>query len=915
MKQAPAPIPDRELRLAIDADTRPPPVEATSELRAALSAAEQRAAQSEADLARLQQALKRQRQDLAEAHTLTETTQIQRNRLAYFLLNTGYSARRGALGRIARFLERAPLAKQYRLIRRSGLFDRSWYKRTYPDVVASKLDPLVHYLLFGGYDGRRPNRVFDSAYYIASNPDVRASGDNPLVHYVREGESQGRLPSPDFDPVAYIQRTPGAEGPKGAALAHFLRKGRLNERVTKAYRPPAPAWSLFEDAARAKAAAPQAPIRVDVVVPVYRGRDETLAALASVLGAPTRTPYELVVVDDCSPEPALSEDLRRLAELGLITLLRNDANLGFVGAVNRAMRLHPDRDVVLLNSDTLVFNDWLDRLLAHAGEDVATITPFSNNATICSYPVFCENNPSELELPFGALDLLAAEVNRGRSVDVPTGVGFCMYMRRAAIEAVGLFDEATFGRGYGEENDFCVRAEAAGWRNTHALDVFVFHSGEMSFSADAAAMKQRNYQRLIALHPTYEASVHAYIGRDPPSAARAALDLARLIGRKPQRPVLIFTHSRGGGVERHVVDCIEKLRAEGRDAIVATPARDGTHARLSVHGRACDLHNLSALDFSVLDELIPLIGVERAEIHSLVGWSATAPQRIPRMLADRNVTYTYTLHDYAPICPQINFIGPGGLYCGELGPAQCDACLRAFPAFPYEVHPDLPRAAPPAIDAWRAAHAVALQGASKLIAPSGDTAQRFKSYFPDLDIHVAPHAEDVAHVPFIARPWAPGQPVRVVIIGAIGPHKGSQVLLACARDARARGLPLQFTIVGTADIISALKTEGVEFLGPYLEHEVGDFLTLAEPHLAFLPSVWPETYSYTLSIARKAGLPTVVFDLGAPAERLGEDPNALRLALDLARQPERINDALLHFAQAQARPAEPDPSQPAAPMA
>ncbi|MCB1922034.1 MAG: glycosyltransferase family 2 protein, partial [Candidatus Competibacteraceae bacterium] len=197
-----------------------------------------------------------------------------------------------------------------------------------------------------------------------------------------------------------------------------------------------------------------------------------------------RTPWRLVVIDDASPEPEVSAWLQEVAATdSRIELLRNEQNLGFVGTVNRGMALAAERDVLLLNSDTEVANDWLDRIRAAAYGDqkVASVTPFSNNATICSYPRFCQDNDLPEGWPVAELDALFAKVNPGQVVDVPTGVGFCMYIRRAALNDVGLFDVEHFGKGYGEENDFCIRAHKAGWRNLHLLDTFVLHSGGVSF--------------------------------------------------------------------------------------------------------------------------------------------------------------------------------------------------------------------------------------------------------------------------------------------------------------------------------------------------------------------------------------------------------------------------------------------------
>src|SRR5262249_31632988 len=205
-------------------------------------------------------------------------------------------------------------------------------------------------------------------------------------------------------------------------------------------------------------------------------------------------------------------------------------NLGFVRSVNRGMQLHGDRDVVLLNSDTEVANDWLDRLHAAAYSDgkVATVTPFSNNATVCSYPFEGWGGGVPGGLGLAALDRLFASTNAKKTVDLPTAVGFCMYIRSDALTQLGLFDAERFGRGYGEEKDFCRRAGKAGWRNLLAGDVFIFHEGSVSFSEERIALSQASAKALFEVHPDYPQVVHEFLVRDPPLALRAAIDNARV---------------------------------------------------------------------------------------------------------------------------------------------------------------------------------------------------------------------------------------------------------------------------------------------------------------------------------------------------------------------------------------------------
>ena len=269
---------------------------------------------------------------------------------------------------------------------------------------------------------------------------------------------------------------------------------------------------------------------IDVIIPIYKGLQQTRRCVDSVLQNRQSAPFEVVAVDDASPDSGITGYLDELAAKQRITLVRNESNRGFVQSVNRGMSLHPDRDVVLLNSDTEVANDWLDRLLraAYAYPDVGTVTPFSNNATICSYPFEGWTGGVPGTLALAELDRLFASTNAGRTVDLPTAVGFCMAIRRECLGQVGPFDAERFGRGYGEENDFCMRAAGAGWRNVLAGDVFVYHEGAVSFSGERLELTTTAGKTLAELYPDYLQKVREYVRNDPAGTLRAAVDNARI---------------------------------------------------------------------------------------------------------------------------------------------------------------------------------------------------------------------------------------------------------------------------------------------------------------------------------------------------------------------------------------------------
>ena len=219
--------------------------------------------------------------------------------------------------------------------------------------------------------------------------------------------------------------------------------------------------------------------RIDIVIPVYAGFLETRACIESVLAARNDQVADIIIVDDASPDRAIVSYLGEVAASRRANVLHNATNLGFVATCNRAMRMHAERDVLLLNSDTVVADGWLDRMVACAQRQpmTASVTPFSNNATLCSYPRIAVSNDMAAGTSVADLDALFARVNAGGSVDIPTGVGFCMLMTRAAIDAAGVFDADAFGRGYGEENDWCLRATAKGFSHRLCADVFVYHQG------------------------------------------------------------------------------------------------------------------------------------------------------------------------------------------------------------------------------------------------------------------------------------------------------------------------------------------------------------------------------------------------------------------------------------------------------
>jgi GT2 family glycosyltransferase/glycosyltransferase involved in cell wall biosynthesis len=602
---------------------------------------------------------------------------------------------------------------------------------------------------------------------------------------------------------------------------------------------------------------------IDVIVPVYMGRDAVLRCITSVLCARCQAPMELIVIDDASPDPELNAELRRLAAMHRYTFLENRTNLGFVGTANRGMRLHPGRDVVLLNSDTAVADGWLDRLheAAYKAVNIGTATPFSNNATICSFPHFCQPNAIPEGLSVQRLNALFAEANAGQTIDLPTAVGFCMFIKRNVMEEVGYFDEGQWGKGYGEENDFCLRASTLGWRHIAACDVFVEHEGGVSFADRKSEQLNRNLEKLNAVYPDYAATIQRFIAQDPLAPARSRVAKMLLKEHAP-RYMLFVMHGLGGGAKVAADELAVHLAREGVPVLELMSVAPGQWT-LSCYDLPYAIYYRSE-DFGMLVKDLRDLGVWHIHYHQTMHF----PQRIWELPALLGVAYDFTAHDYLALCPRINMIDESGVYCGDAqySADNCTRCVR-LNGLDHDLD-DHYREFGNDVGQWRATYGALLRGARRVFAPSEDTARRFERHFQLSNLRVEPHPEPRATI----RPRLKTETGNaIVVLGAIGSHKGYDMLLRCVRNAEKEGLPLKFVVIGFTSDDEALRKYGnVTITGEYRRDDLPQLIEQSRARIALFLSPWPETYCYTLSEAWRNGLYPVALDIGAIAERINE---------------------------------------------
>jgi GT2 family glycosyltransferase len=319
---------------------------------------------------------------------------------------------------------------------------------------------------------------------------------------------------------------------------------------------------------------------VDAVIPWY-GDKHIFTLLPALLQTSDNLLRRVIVIDDAYPNKKEALKVRSTVEQINIELakkndvegmksskttfeyFRQSKNGGFVKSANTGLQLS-QRDVILLNSDVLPTKGWLHEILLVTSSDpsIASATPMSNNATIFSIPKM--NHANRDNQPEQTAEILRCVAPFDR-YPVPTGVGFCLYLRRACLLQVGNFDEQAFGKGYGEENDLCQRFLQAGFKNVAIPRSYVLHLESQSFGHEQRLKQlQHNLPILFHKHPTYAQQVQSFITLNPfLSIQQLVVHFRRHRSELKTESILVIVHRNPfisiGGVERETQKLLEHL--------------------------------------------------------------------------------------------------------------------------------------------------------------------------------------------------------------------------------------------------------------------------------------------------------------------------------------------------------------------
>jgi len=592
---------------------------------------------------------------------------------------------------------------------------------------------------------------------------------------------------------------------------------------------------------------------VILILPVHNAADHVNRCLDRI---PTMTdlPWRLILVDDGSTDPVVAPMLASCAARDCrVTLIRHTRPRGFAGAVNAALE-HigaVTTPVILLNSDVTLPHGWASRLIAPLLADgtIASVTPLSNEGELMGAPHACRG-VSLRDTEVDSVDAALAAFARATDLpSLPTGTGFCMALSPLWLEDVPRFDDR-FGRGYGEEVDWCQRTRALGGRHVCQTGLFVGHVGAASFGRSARrALRRKAAPVLTRRWPRFDSHVACTLANDPLAGDRLRAGLLWARARLNGDVLSVYlTHSLGGGTERWL------------------------EQRLSEHPVAVVVRVGGALRWEI-------------ELHSQAGVTRAATNGFSDVLSllktggPRNVIYTCAVGDPRP--EEIPFrlldLCAGGqgleILFHDYFPLHRDYTFRSEP------DPEWQALWRPALD--RADHLTVFSDASRRIVAG---------VHPDLahKLRVRQHGP-LGPVPRLT-PARTQRPV-IGVPGNLNAQKGASAVADLARVFD-RTREARIVVLGEVAPECPLP-RSVRVLGGYNLADLPHLVVRHEIGVWLIPSLWPETFSYVTHESLATGLPTLGFDLGGQADalRASEAGHVVSLRNDGSADPDALVEA------------------------
>jgi GT2 family glycosyltransferase len=640
--------------------------------------------------------------------------------------------------------------------------------------------------------------------------------------------------------------------------------------------------------------------KVAIVMPVYDGPDETFYAIESIkskyIDSETSLRVRFLIGLD-NPNAIEMNDaiIAKFSGFSNVVILRHSVNLGFVGNCNALFRLvEEDEDVVLVNADIIApSSDWIETMLeyAHADASIGTVTPMSNQATIFSFPM--PNRPVQGLLHGYNIDdinqlLEAQQLPSARELEVPTCHGFCCLIMNSRLKLDYLFN-SDFGMGYGEENDLSMRLRNQGFINIACPSVYVYHHESVSFGDVKHKLIETNTKTLLQHHPDYMMMVSGYCLDDPLQKFRNCAIIDFFMNGGQSSSCLHISHAFGGGTDKYILDYCTCQKQQNHFLLTTSVGTSQPYI-LSKYDREAKkfIQHESLLltdeDIGHLfdsDHYFSSLKFATVVVHSLLLFESYGPMPIRFSAIPSSISVEYLLHDYHAFDPDYNLLDSDNNFKG-ITLSETVADIESFRRIQSHQLPPLHYS----ITEYRDRFFECIRRSNRVVSPSKAAMLAVDKALPTsiLEKFVVQYHDDstalAAKRYFNYTAFSKSKKLEllspssivVAVIGNLRPNKGFFLLCDLARYIDREKLPLRIVVFGDVYDESTINGfQSVTLLGKYTEESFPRLVEEVKPNCALFLSQWPETYSYTLSLAFIHGLwPFVLSSSGAQAERVEE---------------------------------------------
>lgn len=619
--------------------------------------------------------------------------------------------------------------------------------------------------------------------------------------------------------------------------------------------------------------------KCDIIIPIYNAYECVISCIESVIKNTTFDGNNIYLIDDKSPDERILPLLKKYQKkYDFIKVIENEKNLGFVGSVNRGMKLSKN-DVILLNSDTEVTAHWLDKIIqcAYSEKMIATVTPLSNNATLVSVPDGLQENDLPTNMSLDEYSDLVEISSYNKNFQLPTAHGFCMFIKREVLDLVGYFDEETFGKGYGEENDFSFRCLDYGYKNILCDNTIIYHKEKQSFSEKREELIKTNLKKLHERYPIYSRRIELWCENFPIKMVCENIDYQ--IELHNRKNILILIHdwsdvnNNVGGTTLHVLDLINSMR-EYYNFHVLAPS-NGIYTLTSYFKDKEKMLKFPAIENSnlfgyynreykeMVEKIIIGFRIDFIHIQHMIGHffdiiDVANKYKIKRMI---------TLHDFYCLCPSINMLYKMEKYCPRLKEKNCKECLVYKTGLRNNIIP-----------LWHKKWQEFLNEFDKIVVPSVSTKEEINKVYNNINIDVIEHGINIEKSDYLSS-IDDKDTYNIAFVGVMSVHKGGKILLELLK--KSTNKKFKFHLFGTTEFVELEKNRSnYIYHGKYRREDLPKLLKENNINLVCSFSIWAETYSYTLTEEIASGVPVLCFDVGAVAQRIKDSGCGYTISLD-----------------------------------